>query len=272
MLPSFLLSLREGLEAALVIGIVLGALHQTRRRDLDPAVWLGTASAALLSLLAAFVLTRAGLSLEDPAEAIFEGLTMILAAALLTGMIFWMSRQARTLKGRLESGVQRASRLGWASLFGLAFLAVLREGLELALFLTAAALASGARQAVWGTFLGLGSAALLGLTVFASTIRLDLGRFFRLTGFLLLLFAAGLVGRGVGELVEIGWLPALVPAVWDLSGLIPAGGAFGETLAALFGYSPNPSLLQVLVYLGYFGAVLAGLLRSLSHSHPGTPG
>jgi len=259
MLPSFLLSLREGLEAALVVGIVLGALRQMQRRELILPVWLGALSAALVSLGAAVVLTSLGLSLQDPAEAIFEGLTMLLAAGLLTWMLFWMARQSRHIKSRLEAGVQRASRSGWGSLFGLAFMAVLREGLELALFLTATALASDARQAVLGAFLGLGTAVLLGATVFVTTVRLDLGSFFRVTGVLLVLFAAGLVGRGVGELVEVGWLPALVRQVWDLGGLLGSESFVGQALGALFGYSPAPSLMQVLIYLAYFGAVLLGL-------------
>lgn len=259
MIPSYLLSLREGLEAALVVGIVLGALRQMQRRELILPVWLGALGAALVSLVAAVVLTSLGLSLHDPAEAIFEALTMLLAAGLLTWMLFWMARQSRYIKNQLEAGVQRASRGGWGSLFGLAFVAVLREGLELALFLTATALASDARQAVLGAFLGLGTAVLLGATVFVTTVRLDLGSFFRVTGVLLVLFAAGLVGRGVGELVEVGWLPALVGQVWDLGGLLSSESFVGQALGALFGYSPAPSLMQVLTYLAYLGVVLLGL-------------
>jgi high-affinity iron transporter len=259
MLPSYILSLREGLEAALIIGIALGALRQMHHRDLGSTIWAGAGSAALLSLLTAILLTRFGLDLKDPAEAIFEGITMLLAAAILTWMIFWMSRRARNMKAGLESGVQRASQAGRWSLFGLAFFAVLREGVELALFLTAATFSSSARQTILGAVLGLGTAILLGWSFFASTVRLDLRRFFQVTGFLLLLFAAGLVGRGVGELVEVGWMPALIPQVWDLGGVISGESVLGQTLGALFGYSPDPSLMQVLAYFAYFVTVLLGL-------------
>ena len=118
MLSAYILSLREGLEAALIIGMVLGAVRQMHRQDLSPSVWLGAGSATVLSLLTAILLTRLGLELKDPAEAIFEAITMLLAAGILTWMIFWMSKQARQLKANLESGVQKASLAGKWSLFG----------------------------------------------------------------------------------------------------------------------------------------------------------
>ncbi len=259
MLPSYILSLREGLEAALIIGIILSALRQMRRRDLASAIWAGTGSAALLSLLSAILLTRLGLELKDPAEAIFEGLTMLLAAAILTWMIFWMRERAGNMKSELESGVQRASQSGAWSLFGLAFFAVLREGVELALFLSAAAFSSSALQTILGALLGLGTAILLGWSFFATTVRLDLRRFFQVTGLLLLLFAAGLLARGVGELVEVGWIPALVGHVWDLGGVISANSIVGQALGALFGYNASPSLMEVLAYAAYVGTVLLGI-------------
>src|SRR6185369_2867373 len=127
MLASYLLSLREGLEAALIIGIVLGAVSKIRRNDLIPTVWLGILSAIGVSILTALLLTRFGLSLEDPAEAIFEGITMLIAAGILTWMIFWMGKQARFLKSELEAGVNKAAAsTGMRAVFGLAFVAVVR--------------------------------------------------------------------------------------------------------------------------------------------------
>ena len=248
MVPSFLLSLREGVEAALIIGIVLASLRQMHRPDLATTVWVGTGSAALISLLTAILFTRLGLELKDPGEAIFEGITMLAAAGILTWMIFWMARRSRNMKAELESNVQRASQAGKWSLFGLAFIAVLREGVELALFLTAATFTSSASWTILGGVLGLGTAILLGWSFFATTMRLDLGRFFQVTGFVLLLFAAGLVGRSAGELVLAGWIPVLIGHVWDLGGLISEGSVIGQTLGALFGYSASPSLMQILVY------------------------
>ncbi len=260
MLSSYILSLREGLEAALIIGIVLGALRRTQRPGLANAVWAGAGSAALISLLTAILLTRLGLELKDPAEAIFEAATMVLAAAILTWMIFWMSRRVRNLKSELESGVQRASQTGRWSLFGLAFLAVLREGVELALFLTAAAFSSSATQTILGTALGLGTAVLLGWSLFASTLRLNLQRFFQVTGILLIFFAAGLVARSLHEFNQLGWVPSVIEHVWNLNPILNDQSTLGQVLATLFGYNGSPSLTEVLAYAAYFGVVALGLI------------
>ncbi len=262
MLPSFILSLREGIEAALVIGIVLASVRQMHRPDLKSSIWAGTGSAAILSLFTAILLTRLGLELKDPGEGIFEGITMLLAAGILTWMIFWMSRRSQNMKADLESSVLRASQGGKWSLFGLAFIAVLREGVELALFLTAATFSSSTPETILGGLLGLGTAILLGWSFFATTVRLDLRRFFKITGLLLLLFAAGLVGRAAGELVLAGWIPALVGHIWDLGSVLSEASVLGQTLGALFGYSASPSLMQVLAYTAYFGTVLVGLLTA----------
>ncbi len=260
MFAALLLSLREGLEAALIIGILAGALRKIRRPDLSPHIWRGALSAAVLSLLAAVGLQMAGAALEGEAEAIFEGVTMFLAAGVLTWMIFWMAHQARNLKSELEADVWRAAlQSGGTPLFMLAFLAVIREGIELALFLTATAFASNAAQTLVGALSGLLLAALLGWGLFTATLRLDLRKFFRVSSFLLLLFAAGLVAHGVHEFNETGWIPSLVEHVWDVNFLLDEKSALGGVLKALFGYNGNPSLTEVIAYLGYFLAIWLGL-------------
>jgi high-affinity iron transporter len=268
MLPSYILSLREGLEASLIIGIVLGALRQMDRRDLAASVWFGAGIAALVSLTTAILLIRLGLELKDPGEAIFEAITMLLAAGILTWMIFWMSQRARNLKNTLEAGVQRASQTGKWSLFGLAFVAVLREGVELALFLTAAVFTSNAHLTLLGALLGLGTTVLLGWSLFATTVRLDLRRFFQVTGLLLILFAAGLVAHSIHEFNELGWIPSVTEHVWNLNPILSDQSTFGQVLAALFGYNGDPSLTEVLAYALYFGVVLLGLRRAGTRSAP----
>jgi len=263
MLPTYLLSLREGLEAALIIGIVLGALTKIRRNDLSPAVWLGTLSAVGISILTAVILTSFGMSLEETAEQIFEGVTMLIAAGILTWMIFWMSKQARFLKSELEAGVNKAAAsTGKRAVFWLAFMAVVREGVELAIFVTAAFFAgdqsqvtSNIIQTLAGTILGLGTAALLGWTLFATTVRLDLRRFFQVTGMLLILFAAGLVAHGVHEFNEVGWIPAVIEHVWDVNSIIDETSLGGQLLRTLFGYNGNPSLTEVIAYFVYLAVV-----------------
>lgn len=260
MLPSYLLSLREGIEAALIIGILLGALRQMHHREFIPALWLGAISAGVLSILAAVLLTSFGLEMKDPGEAIFEGFTMIIAAGLLTWMIFWMSRQARFMKANLEADVHRASQGGKRAIFFVAFIAILREGIELALFLTASVFAtSNALQTTIGAILGLGTAILLGWSIFAATVRLDLRRFFQVTGFMLVLFATGLFAHGIHEFTEVGWIPSLINPVWDLTSVISAESTLGQLLAALFGYNPAPTLSEMIAYVVYFAGVIIAL-------------
>jgi high-affinity iron transporter len=259
MLPSYLLSLREGLEAALIIGIVLSALKKIRRTDLAPALWVGTFVAVGVSILAAVLLTLFGLSLEGSAEQIYEGFTMFVAASLLTWMIFWMSGQARHMKAELEEGVNKAAvSTGKAPMFWFAFVAVVREGVELALFLTAAFFvgnnenaSTNTIQALAGIVLGLGTAILLGWSLVASTVRLDLRRFFQFTGFLLILFAAGLVAHSIHEFNEVGWIPSIVEHIWDVNPLINEKSVFGELLNTLLGYNGNPSLTEMIGYFVY---------------------
>ncbi|MCU0487330.1 MAG: FTR1 family protein [Anaerolineales bacterium] len=263
MLPAFLLSVREGLEMALIIGIVLGALRKFQRQELNRVVWSGVISAGILSLLIAFGLHRVGARLEEPYEQIFEGTMMLLAAGVLTWMIFWMQRQARHLKKQIEQDVQiAAAATGGRAIFALAFLAVLREGIELAIFFTAAAAAAGEAPAVLGALTGLATAAVLGWAFFAASIRLDLRRFFQFSSVLLILFAAGLVAHGVHEFNEVGLIPALIQPVWDTSRWISEDGFVGQVLKTLFGYNANPTLSEVLAYLTYFVAIAIGLRQS----------
>lgn len=260
MLPAYLLSLREGLEAALIIGILLGALRKLGRSNSNKVIWSGVLSAALLSLILALALNWFGKSFEGRTEEVFEGSAMFLAATVLTWVLFWMQRQGKYIKDALEANVQRAALQGgsWA-LFLVAFSAVLREGVELGLFLTAAAIATDAPQVVSGAALGLGTATLLGWSLFASLVKLDLRRFFQITSFLLLLFAAGLVAHGVHEFNEVGWIPTLIEHVWDTNILLDENSILGQMLKALFGYNGNPSLSEVLGYLLYLGGVIWGL-------------
>jgi len=226
-------------------------------------MWAGVISAGLLSLAAAVLLQSLGTVLEEPFEQIFEGTMMFLAAGVLTWMIFWMQRQARHLKGQIETDVRLAAQhSGKRGIFFLAFLAVLREGLELAIFFTAAALAAGQTPAVLGALAGLVTAALLGWAFFAAALRLDLHRFFQVTSFLLILFSAGLVAHGVHEFNEIGLIPSIIQPVWDTSMILAEDSFLGMVLKALFGYNANPSLSEVLAYLAYFAAITIGLRRS----------
>jgi high-affinity iron transporter len=266
MLPSYLLSLREGLEAALIIGIVLGALRKIHRTDLSPALWIGTLSAVGVSVLAAILLTLLGLSFEGRAEKIYEGITMLLAAGILTWMIFWMNSQAKNIKSELEDGVNKAAahyETGKRAIFWLAFFAVVREGVELALFITAAFFAGSNENittntilTLTGVVLGLGTSILLGWSLLAATARLNLQRFFQVTGYLLILFAAGLVAHGIHEFNEAGWIPNIIENVWNMNAIVDEKSMLGELLKTLFGYNGNPSLTEIIGYLAYLASML----------------
>jgi len=262
MLASFLLSLREGLEAALIIGIVIGALHKVRMTDLKPIVWAGAFSAVIMSIFAAFLLNILGAEFEGRAEEIFEGSAMLLAAGILTWMVFWMQSHADTLKADLENDVRQATlKGGKGALFLLAFLAVSREGLELALFLSAARMSSGEIQTLAGAILGLGTAVLIGWIIFTTTKNLSLKRFFQVTNILLILFAAGLVAHGIHEFNEAGIIPPLFENVWDINHILDENSIIGQILKALFGYNGNPSLTEVLAYFSYLILIWLGVTR-----------
>lgn len=257
MLASFLLALREGIEAALIIGIIFGVLRKMNKVDLKGVVWRGVAAAAGLSLLAAVILNVAGAEFEGMGEQIFEGFAMLLAAVLLTWAIFWMRKQSRNVQKELEEDVRAAAATtSGGTLFALAFLAVAREGLELSLFLLAARFTSTPLNTYSGAVLGLVTAAFLGWLLFKSSLKLNLKQFFQVTNFLLVLFAAGLVGYGIHEFNEAGLIPALIAPIYNINHLLNDQGPFGLLLKALFGYNGNPSLSETIAYLGYFISIV----------------
>ncbi|WKZ52612.1 MAG: FTR1 family protein [Anaerolineales bacterium] len=269
MLASFLLSLREGLEAALIIGIVLGVLAKLKRTDLNGVVWRGVGLAALLSLLAAIALNLLGMEFEGKGEEIFEGVAMLLAAGVLTWMILWMKNHGGTLKSEIEEQTNQAALgKGQKALFALAFLAVFREGIELALFLLAARLTSSPLQTVSGALLGLVSAGILGWILFTSTMRLSLRNFFGATNILLIIFAAGLVGLGVHEFNEAGIIPSVIEHVWDFNGILSDKSEVGLLLKALVGYNGNPSLTEVGAYVSYLVVLVIILINQRKKQNP----
>jgi high-affinity iron transporter len=261
MLASFLLALREGLEAALIIGIVFGAILKLKRTDLYRKVWQGVGLGVLVSVAMALALNWLGMEFEGFGEQIFEGLTLLLAAGVLTWMILWMMSHGRRLQSEVEAQTRRITQSNaQKGLWILAFLAVFREGIELALFLFAARLTSNSLQTVIGGLLGLTVATSLGWIVFTSTRRLNLRRFFDVTNTLLIVFAAGMIGLAIHELNEAGIIPALIEHVWDLRPVLSDENGLGLLLKALVGYNAAPSLTSVIGYLAYLVGIVTYLV------------
>ena len=256
MFASLLLMFREGLEAALIVGIMLGYLGQVGHEERRRTVWMAVVAAAGACLALAAGLQIVGASLEGKAENIFEGLAMLLAVVVLTWMIFWMRYQARHIKSALEAEIRAAVRQEhpWA-LFSLAFLAVFREGVEMALFVTAIDSVSDGFTAWVGGLIGLLVAALAGWLIYTSTARLNVRRFFDVTSVILLMFAAGLFAHSIHELQEAGWLPVVIEHVWNLKPLLDDQSTVGSLLRVLVGYNDDPSLLEVIGYLAYWVVV-----------------
>jgi high-affinity iron transporter len=269
-----LTGLREGVEAALIVSIVLAYLAKTGNQRYFPRIWVGTAAAVGVSVVAGVILWVTVRGFEEPAEQIFEGLTMLLAAVVVTWMLFWMRRTAANIKGTLHAGVDRALTEGgvWA-LSILAFTAVIREGIETALFLLGQATAAteadaGAAGTLVGALFGLLIAVVLGYGFYRGARLINLQTFFRWTGVALIFIAAGLVSHAVHEFVEAGLISVGTAAAYDISGVLPhegesVAGIIGQLLRALFGYSSHPEWVTLATWLAYVVGVLVLYLRPL---------
>jgi high-affinity iron transporter len=269
-MSAFLLSIREGLEAVLIISILLGTLRRLDRMDLARYIWSGVGVALVISFGVAVALSAAGVELRGTTEAIFEGATLLLAATVLTGMLFWMRNEGAALGARLTSDVQRAARPGAGSgvaeseqtgrygaitLFSIAILAVVREGIELALLLAASVFGSSIASTATGATLGLGAAAIFGVLLFRGVVRLNFKRFFQVSNIIMIVFAAGMVALGVHEFVEAGVLPGLINHVWNMGQVLSDESTAGGLLRSLFGYTSDPALIEIVAYLGYLTLV-----------------
>ena len=274
-----LTGLREGVEAALIIAIICAYLAKTGNRREFPKVFAGAGSAIALSVVLGLILYIQVGGLEEPYEQIFEAVTLLAAAAVVTWMLFWMRRQARTVKGELQAAVDRALDQGSVlALAVLAFVAVIREGLETSLFLVGQA-NSADQNAIWvlvGALIGLAIAAVLGVGFYQGSRRINLATFFRWTGVGLIFIAAGLLSTAIHALVEIGVIPFGAQTLFDLSGVLPhsadSGNIVGQFLGAIFGYSATPEVVTFAVWLTYVVVVLYLFLRPMKPASPATVG
>ncbi len=274
MVPSFIITFREALEAALIIGIILSFLARTNQTKYNNIVYLGVVSGVVGSLIGAFLFNHIAGGFSGRAEEIFEGFTMLIGAVLLTTMILWMMKQKHVAKELEEKVSTELTKPHTYGLFFLVFISILREGIETVIFLGASSFISG-KYTIIGALLGIVAAIILGYAIFVGSMRINLKKFFNVTSVLLILFAAGLVAHGVHELQEAGIIPIVIEHIWNINPAVNPDGSYpflhekgliGSIFVNLFGYNGNPSLLEVLSYFSYLVLVFV-FWKNIEKSH-----
>jgi high-affinity iron transporter len=269
---NFLIGLREGLEAALVVSILVAFLVRTDRRAVLPKVWLGVGIAVAVSAGVTVALALAQQQLTFEAQEAFGGGLSIVAVGFVTWMIFWMRRAARSISAVLRGRMEDAIRLGSTAVVVMAALAVGREGLETALFFFTAAQAAGqTTQPLIGFLLGIAVAVVLAYLIYRGAVRLNLGKFFSVTGVLLIFVAAGILGYGVHDLQEAAILPGLTTLAFDVSAAVPPDSWYGTLLKGIFNFSPQTTVLEAIVWVAYVAVVLTLFLRPQRSARPVEP-
>jgi high-affinity iron transporter len=262
MLGNALIGLREGLEASLVVSILVAFLVKTDRRDELPRVWLGVGVAVAVSVGVTLALTLTQQALTFEAQEALGGSLSIVAVGFVTWMIFWMRRNARTLSSDLRGRLDEAIRMGPVAVVAMAALAVGREGLETAVFFFAAAQAAGqTTEPLIGFLIGITVAVLLAYLLYRGAVRINLGKFLTVTGFFLVFVAAGILAYGVHDLQEAAILPGLTTLAFDVSAAIPPDSWYGTLLKGFFNFSPQTTVLEAIAWTAYVAVVLTLFLR-----------
>ncbi|NCA07905.1 MAG: iron transporter [Micrococcales bacterium] len=252
MLANFLIGLREGLEASLIVGILVAYLLKTGNPKGARAVLWGTLVAVAVSILAGLALSEFVAVVPEGTNELIAGLASIIAVFFVTWMIFWMAKQARSMKSELHKRVDSAVNTSTGTLIGVAFFAVIREGIETSVFIWSASRATGTdTNPLLGAALGLIVATGLGYGVYKGALKLNLSKFFKYTGAFLIIVAAGILAYGIHELQEIGLLPLLTANSYDLSGLIPKDSAIETLLRGTISFRSKPSWLETIAWFSY---------------------
>lgn len=274
MISSFIIAIRETLEAALIVGIILSYLVKTKQTKYNNIIYIGVVSGIITSIIGALLFTHIAGGFTGRTEKIFEGITMLIGASLLTTMILWMMKQKHVsseLEHKVATELSEAHKFG---LFSLVFIAVLREGIEMVIFLGATSFIS-TNNTLIGALAGIITAIFIGYAIFVSSIKINIKMFFNITSILLILFAAGLVAHAVHEFQETKIIPTIVEHIWDINPPINPDGSYtilhekgyiGSILKSLFGYNGDPSLIEVLSYLVYLVLVFV-LWRNIEKVH-----
>jgi high-affinity iron transporter len=261
MLSTFIIALREGLEASLIVGILVAYIVKTNRKGYLKPLWIGVISAIVTSIGLGAFLTYTSVSLSDRGQELFAGVTSFIAVALVTWMVFWMKRTARNLRNELQGKVDVAATAGPLALAGAAFFAVIREGLETSLFVyTNFQTVADTNSSAIGLALGFAVSITLGYLIYKSSIKLNLSKFFKYSGIALIVVAAGVLSYGVHEFQELGYLPGPDAFAWDVTSFIAKDSILGASLSGTIGFDTTTSWLQLGVYVLYLGSVLVPYL------------
>ncbi len=258
-----LIGLREGLEAALVVVILVAFLVKTDRRWALRYVWLGVGVAVALSVALGGLLTFGTKQLTFEAQELIGGTASIIAVVFVTFMVFWMRGAARTISGELKGKLDHALDLGPLAIALVAFLGVGREGLETAIFFyaTTEAAGQGNNLPMFGWVIGLGTAVMLGWLIYRGAVQINLSKFFRYTGILLILVAAGILSYGLHDLQEAQFLPGLNSLAFDVSAVIASDSWYGVLLKGIFNFTPETTWLQAIAWVSYVAVVMTLFLR-----------
>jgi high-affinity iron transporter len=255
-LATFLTGLREGLEATLVVTILVGFLVKSDRRDRLKLVWGGVVLAALLSVGVVLALGYASEALTGPRRELFEAITSVAAVVFVTWMIFWMRRAARSMGGQLRARLDDAIKLGPLAVVVVAFLAVAREGVETAVIFVGIVQGAPTVWPVVAITIGILTSIALGFGLYASLVRINLTKFFTWTGLLLILVAAGIFKYGIHDFQEAGVLPGLSNHAFDISGVLDPSTWYASLLSGMFNITPQPTVLEVVAWCAYAVPVL----------------
>lgn len=264
---SGLIGLREGLEAGIVVMVLVAFLVKSQRRDALKWVWLGVAAAVAMTVTVFLVIQYGTYTIKDLAAEAIAGVASLVAVAIVTSMVLWMRKASAGLSGELRAGMTRALETGAAAVFMLAFLAVGREGFETALFMVGYAEAETAWPLL-GLLVGVAAAAAIAWGMYAGAVRINLAKFFRYTGAFLIVVAAGILSYGIGALQTVGWLPGLASKAFDITAWFNWSSWYGEIIQGVFNITPTPTVLQLIGWLTYLAVVLTVFLRPVAAKTP----
>lgn len=267
---SGLIGLREGLEAGIVVMVLVAFLVKAGRRDALKWVWLGVAAAVAMTVGVFLAIQLGAYTIKDLAAEAIAGVASLVAVAIVTSMVLWMRKASASMSGELRAGMSRALDTGALAVVMLSFLAVGREGVETALFMVGYAEAETAWPLV-GLLVGVAVAAAIARGMYAGAIRINLSKFFTFTGVFLIVVAAGILSYGIGALQTVGWLPAPGGRAFDITSWFNWSSWYGEIVQGVFNVSPTPSVLQLVSWLAYLAVVLTLFLRPTHAAPPAQP-